>query len=169
LLAEAGYGNGLNITIYVQNALEAPAIATVWKAQMAQIDVNVSIQTEPVDVYYGDGDTSWLKCDFGITEWGFVPTPIEYFKRAYVTGSAENESHWSDPEFDSLAEQINSELNASKRADLYKQAQTIFMERGPVIVPFFEKAAAGISANLAGIELAPDWSRTPFRSAHLTG
>jgi peptide/nickel transport system substrate-binding protein len=169
LLTQAGHATGLIITLYAQNALEAPAIATVWKAQMAQIGVTVNIQTEPVDVYYGDGDTSWLKCDFGITEWAYRATPVDYFNVAYITGGAFNESHWSDPEFDVLTQQINGESDAAKRAQLYRQAQTIFMERGPVIVPFFEKAAAGISAKLAGIALAPDWSRTSFRLAHFTG
>ncbi len=42
------------------------------------------------------------------------------------------------------------------------------IERGPVIVPFFQTAAAGTSAAVDGVELAPDWSRTPFRTAHFT-
>ena len=70
-----------------------------------------------------------------------------------------NESHWSDPEFDALVAQINSELDRDTRADLYRQAQRIMVERGPVIVPFFQTAAAGVSATVDGVELAPDWSR----------
>ena len=166
LLADSGHGGGLTITLYAQDALEVPAIATVWKAQMAKIGVTVNIQTEPADVYYGDGDTSWLKCDFGITEWGARATPAELFNVAYVSDGAYNESHWSDPEFDALVKQIGSELDATKRAQLYKQAQQIFVARGPVIVPFFEKAAAGVSASIEGITIAPDWSRTQFRTAH---
>ena len=147
LLAEAGYASDLTITLYAQQALEVPAIATVWKEQMKAIGVTVNIQTVPPDVYYGEGDASWLKVDFGITEWGARATPNAYFNAAYVTGAAYNESHWSDPEFDALAAQINSELDRTKRVDLYKQAQQILIERGPVIVPFFETAAAGTSAS----------------------
>ncbi len=168
LLADAGFANGLTITLYAQNALEVPAIATVWQQQMKAIGVTVNIQTEPADVYYGDGDTSWLKVDFGITEWGARATPNTYFNAAYVTGAAYNESHWSDPAFDTLVTQIDSELDRTKRIELYKQAQQILIERGPVIVPFFETAAAGASAKLAGVALAPDWSRTLFRNAYLT-
>ena len=168
LLADAGLTNGLTITLYAQNALEVPAIATVWQQQMKAIGVTVNIQTEPADVYYGDGDTSWLKADFGITEWGARATPNTYFNSAYVTGAAYNESHWSDSEFDALVTQINSELDRTKRIALYKKAQQIMLDRGPVIVPFFETAAAGASAKLAGVTLAPDWSRTLFRTAYLT-
>jgi peptide/nickel transport system substrate-binding protein len=168
LLAQAG-ASDLAITLYAQQALEVPAIATVWKEQMKAIGVTVDIHTLPPDVYYGEGDTSWLKVDFGITEWGARATPNAYFNAAYVTGAAYNESHWSDPEFDKVVSQINSELERGKRVDLYHQAQRILIERGPVVVPFFETAAAGMSANLSGIELAPDWSRTLFRTAHFTG
>ncbi len=45
LLAEAGYADGLTITLYAQQALEVPAIATVWKEQMKAIGVTVDIQT----------------------------------------------------------------------------------------------------------------------------
>ena len=135
---------------------------------MKAIGVTVDIQTIPADVYYGEGDTSWLKVDFGMTEWGARATPNTYFNAAYVTGAAYNESHWSDTEFDALTAQINSELDRAKRAELYKKAQSIMIERGPVIVPFFETAAAGVSATVDGISLAPDWSRTVFLTAYYT-
>jgi len=168
LLAEAGYADGLDLTLYAQQALEVPAIATVWKEQMAAIGVTVDIQTLPPDVYYGEGDTSWLQVDLGITEWGLRATPNAYFNTAYVTGAAYNESHWSDAEFDALVAQINTELDRVKRAELYRRAQSIMIDRGPVIVPFFETAAAGTSSHVRGLELAPDWSRTAFRSAYIT-
>lgn len=168
LLAEAGYADGLTITLHAQQALEVPAIATVWKEQMKAIGVTVDIQTLPPDVYYSEGDTSWLVVDFGITEWGARATPNAYFNAAYVTDAPWNESHWSDPEFDALVAQINSELDRAKRVELYKQAQEIMVERGPVIVPFFSTAAAGVAAAVEGVDLAPDWSRTLFRTAHFT-
>ncbi len=167
LLAEAGYGDGLSITLYAQQALEVPAIATVWQQQMQAIGVPVNIQTVPPDVYYSEGDANWLTVDFGITEWGARTTPDAYFNAAYVTGAAYNESHWSDAEFDALVARINTEMDRDTRADLYKQAQQILRERGPVIVPFFQTAVAGVSAALEGVELAPDWSRTSFIRARL--
>lgn len=165
LLVEAGVPD-LSLTLYAQQALEIPAIAIVWQQQMKTIGVTVDIQTIPPDIYYGEGDASWLRVDFGITEWGARATPNAYFNVAYVTGAAYNESQWSDPDFDTVVAQINSELDLQKRIELYRQAQTIMIERGPVIVPFFETAAAGAAGNLAGIELAPDWSRTAFATAY---
>ena len=167
LLADAGYPNGLKISLAAQNQLDVIPIATVWKDQMSKIGVQVDIQVVPSDVYYGEGDQSWLKADFGITDWGSRATPVTYFKLAYMSDSQWNESHWSDAQFDQVARQVDKEMDRAKRASLYRQAQQILIERGPVIVTYFEKAVAGTSAKLEGVTLASDWARTRFTGAYL--
>jgi peptide/nickel transport system substrate-binding protein len=167
LLSEAGFADGLDITLTAQQTLDIPDIATVWAEQMAEIGVTVTIETVPPDVYYGEGDQSWLEVPFGITDWGTRATPVTYFKLAYQTGGDYNESHWSDPDFDELTQQIDTEMDREKRVDLYKQAQELMIERGPVIVPYFESGVAGASANLQGVSLATDWARTLFTAAYL--
>ena len=168
LLADAGYPNGLKITLVAQNQLDVVPVATVWKEQMAKIGVDVDIQIVPSDVYYGEGDQSWLKADFGITDWGTRATPVTYFKLAYTSEAQWNESHWSDPEFDAITAKVDKEMDKAKRAALYKQAQQILIDRGPAIVTYFEKAVAGLSANLEGVVLASDWARTRFTNAYFT-
>lgn len=169
LLTEAGYTaeSPLRLTLYAQSALDVPAIATVWREQMAAVGVTVDIQTVPSDVYYSEGDASWLEVDFGITEWGTRATPVAYFKLAYVSDGQYNESHWSDAEFDQLVAQIDGELDQAKRVELYRRAQTILMERGPVIVPYVVEAAAGAAANLEGVLFPSDMARIQFREAYL--
>ena len=167
LLADAGYPNGLKISLAAQNQLDVIPIATVWKDQMSKIGVQVDIQVVPSDVYYGEGDQSWLKADFGITDWGSRATPVTYFKLAYMGDSQWNESHWSDAQFDQVARQVDKEMDRAKRAALYRQAQQILIDRGPVIVTYFEKAVAGLSARLEGVTLASDWARTRFTGAYI--
>ena len=166
LLAEAGYPDGLKITLHAQNQLDVVPIATVWKEQLARIGVDVDIQIIPSDIYWGDSDQSWLKCDFGITDWGARATPVTYFKLAYMSDGPWNESHWSDPEFDRIAKQVDSEMDRSRRIELYKKAQEIMIDRGPVVVAYFEKAVAGLSADIEGVALAADWARTRFWNAY---
>jgi peptide/nickel transport system substrate-binding protein len=166
LLQAAGQPN-LKITLYLADLGDGKAIATVWKEQMAQIGVTVNIQVLPSAVYYGTGDTSWMKCDFGLTIWASRPTPVAYFNLAYVTGGLYNESHWSDPEFDSVTKQINSEVDPVKRAALYKTAQQILIDRGPVIVTDFEKSVAGASSKVEGVNLAYALWETQFKNAYL--
>jgi len=108
----------------------------------------------------------------GLAEGGFRhhrlgarATPVSYFKLGYATGAPWNETHWSDPAFDQLIARIDREMNEGRRVGLYHRAQEILIERGPLIVPYFAKAAAGIRSELQGISLASDWPRTRFRDA----
>ncbi len=167
LLADAGYADGLEITLTAQQALDVPAIATVWAEQMAEIGVTVNIETVPVDVYYGDGEQSWLQVPFGITEWGARAVPVNYFQLAYVPNGDYNESHWENQEMADLTQQISNELDRDKRVDLYHQAQQLMIEQAPIIVPYFEAGLAGATAELNGVELATDWARTVFTDAYL--
>lgn len=167
LLAEAGFSKGLSITLYAENLGPIPSIATVWKAQMKEIGVNVKIQVVPGDVWYGSGSNSWLEADFGITDWATRATPVTYFNLNFVTKGPWNETKWSDPEFDKIVAQINVEMDRQKRADLYRQAQQILIDRGPGIVPYLEKSLIGISSQLKGYVLAQPASVSSFRSVYL--
>ena len=166
LLAEAGYPDGLKIDLVAQNQLDVIPIATVWKDQLAKIGVTVNIQVVPTDLYYGEGENSWLKCDFGITDWGTRATPVTYYKLAYASDGPWNGAHWSDAEFDDLVHKVDSEMDHAKRVELYKKTQEILIERGPVIAAYFEMAVAGISAELENVELASDWARTRFWNSY---
>ncbi|MGD9018105.1 MAG: ABC transporter substrate-binding protein, partial [Desulfobacterales bacterium] len=165
LLAEAGHGDGLSIDLTAQNQLDVIPIATVWKEQMAQIGVTVNIQVIPTDVYYGDGENSWLKCAFGVTDWGSRATPVTYFKLAYMGEGPWNGAHWADADFDELSRQVDQEMDEAKRADLYHKLQEILIDRGPVIVPYFERVVLGVSQKLDGVQLASDWARSRFWKA----
>ena len=149
LLAEAGYGDGLDIVISTQESSPVPAIATIWKEQMADIGVNVEIQLVPSDLYYG-ADNMWLEAPFGITDWGSRPYPQPYLDLAYITTAQWNESHWSDPELDELAAAAAMEMDHAVRVGLYHEIQKIFIERGPIIIPFFINNLWGASADLDG-------------------
>jgi peptide/nickel transport system substrate-binding protein len=167
LLAEAGYPNGFTLKLYVEQYSCIPQIATVWQQQMKKIGVNVQIQEEPEDVYYGSNTpNTWLVCDWGITDWATRPRPVAYFNISLVTGSAWNESHWSDPEFDKVTAEINRELDQSKRAELYKQAQQIIIDRGPVMVFFDERLIIGMSSSLRGFQTSIPEVATSFRSVY---
>jgi len=151
LLAEAGFGDGLDIVITTQESSPIPAIATIWREQMAEIGVNVEIQLVPSDVYYG-ADNMWLEAPFGITDWGARPTAQPYLDLAYVCDAQWNESHWCDPELDELAALAAKEMDRDERIRLYHEIQEIFIERGPVIIPFFINNLWGASADLKGME-----------------
>lgn len=151
LLTQAGYGDGLNVTLTAQQISPVPAIATILKEQWAEAGINAEIQLVPSDVYYG-ADNLWLEADLAITDWGSRAYPQPYLDLAYVCNAKWNESHWCDEELDELSAQAAVELDRAKRADLYKQIQQIFIDRGSIIVPFFANNLWGANAKLKGIQ-----------------
>jgi len=151
LLAEAGYPDGLTVTLTTQQSSAMPAMATIMKEQMAEAGITIDIQLVPSDVYYG-ADNLWLEADFAMTDWGSRATPQSYLDLAYTCDAQWNESHYCDPELDELAAQAAVELDTEKRAEIYAQIQRIFMDRGPLIVAYFTNNLFGATSKLKGIK-----------------
>lgn len=150
LMAEAGYADGLKVELAAQQMGPVPSIATILKEQLAEIGVTVDIRLMPSDVYYG-ADNLWLKQDFAITDWGSRAVPQNYLDLAYICNAKWNESHWCDPEIDKLSAAAATEMDRVKRVEIYKNIQRIFMERGPILVPFFANSLWGANKNVKGI------------------
>lgn len=159
LLAEAGYPNGLDITMNSIESRPHSAIAVIWKEQMAEIGVNVDIKLVPEDIYYVD----WLEYDLGITDWGGRINPCIILQQAYISDALWNETHWVDPEMDELVGDIMKEMDFDKRVEAYHKVQEIFIERGPIIVPAFSESAWVANKDVKGVkghfvEIAVDFS-----------
>jgi len=151
LLAQANYPDGLQVTLVAQQISPVPAIATILKEQLAEAGIEVEIQLVPSDVYYG-ADNMWLEVDFAITDWGSRAYPQPYLDLAYTCNAKWNESHWCDEEVDELAKAAATELDRAARAGIYQQIQQIFIDRGPVIIPFFANNLWGARADLKGLK-----------------
>jgi peptide/nickel transport system substrate-binding protein len=151
LLAEAGYADGLTVTLTAQQSSAVPAMATIMKEQLAEAGVTIDIQLVPPDVYYG-ADNLWLEADFAMTDWGSRAVPQSYLDLAYTCKANWNESHYCDPELDELAARAAVELDVGKRAELYAEIQRIFMDRGPLIVAYFTNNLFGAHKRVKGIK-----------------
>jgi peptide/nickel transport system substrate-binding protein len=169
LLAQAGYPNGVTIKVVAQTAAPMPDLVTAWQAQMKQIGVTVNIQQVPPSVYYATkGTDNWYQAPFGTVDWGTRAAPVTYFQLALTSTAPWNYSRWKDPQFDSVVNQIVAELDVTKRGALYQQAQTILQQQVPMINFLEQTAVAGMSKNLDGIALAPDYPQTLMTTAHYT-
>jgi peptide/nickel transport system substrate-binding protein len=156
LLAEAGFPDGLNLTLYTPDAFVGASyadLATVLQQQWSAGCINVDIQVVPENVYYGD-ENQWLEVELGITGWGDRPSPQITLAVAYASDGAFNESHWSDPELDQLIAQAAVTADTEERKALYEQISQIFADRGPVIIPWFSPILGAASAGVQGMDEA---------------
>lgn len=164
LLADAGYPDGLDMTLHVPNSGNFPDLATTLAAQWEEAGIRVEIQLEDENAYYVE---DWLETDLGVTGWGARPFPQFYFDVAYQTGAIWNESHYSNERVDELIDLARTTLDNEERTAAYREIQQIMLEEGPIIVPYFFAQFMVTSANLSGVELQPFAGRTRFNEASL--
>lgn len=162
LLAEAGYPDGLDMTLYIPNTGDRPTLGEVLKAQWEEAGIRVQIELQDEATYYGEN--GWLEVDLGITPWGSRPRPQFYLDTSLKTGAVWNESHFSDEELDALIETAGTTLDEEERINAYKEIQRILIERGPIIVPYFFASLGIAEENVQGFNMHPFPGRTNFNA-----
>ena len=175
---EDGAGNGyievvdgeprVQVPFYVGATFEYPLVAEFLQQQWADAGIDVELNVVPENVYYAEGENNWINTQLGMTAWGERPTPQEYLSVAYTTGAPFNESAWSNAELDRLAGEASQEADIDARSELYEQISTIFLESGPIIIPYFRPVVGGYRDTVEGLDMHSFPGRTDFRSVSLT-
>jgi peptide/nickel transport system substrate-binding protein len=149
LLAEAGYPNGFETTLYVPNDLpwgvaQAQAAVEQWK----KVGINVKLNVMPGAEYWN----VWTKVPFGSTIWYHRPLAMMIIGLGYRTGVPWNESSYSNPKLDELLTQAEGTLDLAKRREIMGQIEQIMHEDGPIAQPlwrniftFYDKRVLGAS------------------------
>lgn len=128
LLVEAGYPDGFDMTISVPNNYQQHIdTAQVLVEQLKQIGVNAEIQLIEWD--------SWLSDVYADRNFQSTVVGID---AAYLSGRAllerfasdaeKNFINYSNPQYDSLYEQVKKSTDDSEQIDLYKQMETLLAE-----------------------------------------
>ena len=135
LMTAAGYGNGIKgLDFMVRDVATFKLWAQAIQAMLQQgIDVQCNLRTVVESVWFDDA----LSGHFDLCVGAVVSTlldPSDYFNAWYRTGGPQNYSFYSNPKFDALVEQIDSEVEAAKRKELVHQAEAI-LEQDPPVLP----------------------------------
>jgi peptide/nickel transport system substrate-binding protein len=151
LLAEAGFPNGLDVTLEAADIHYWLPIAVTYKEQAKEAGINVTINMVP-----SDGDYSLTVKDsvFRFEQWG-ARTADTVLTEAFRSDAAANDSRWKRPEFDALLDSARAEADFEKRKDLYQQAQQMINDDGGVILPFFGYTGFAAAKRVQGIPAKP--------------
>jgi len=140
LLAEAGYPDGLKVTLATKNDLEEPEYAQALKEMAAPggFDITLDI-TEP-----GGYWDRWTEVDLGMTSWTHRPLDTMVLPLAYVADEEGNpvewnESRWVDEEFTKILREAEQTLDVEKRRALMCQLEDIQMERGSIGIAYWKQ------------------------------
>jgi len=167
LLAEAGYGEGLDLVIQTPDTGGRPDLAAVLQSQWAEAGVNLEINVVPESVYYSDAPDNWLDANLGITGWGSRPYPQFYMDVMLVCDAKWNESHFCDEAFDELSAVAGSSLDFDEQVQAYHGIQELLVDRGPVIIPYYFAQFGAINDAFENFEMKAFAGRTDFRNLSL--
>ncbi|RJG41481.1 ABC transporter substrate-binding protein [Mesorhizobium sp. DCY119] len=117
--------------------------------QMRDAGLKVKRTVIPESSFWND----WTKYPFSTTNWNARPLGIQTLALAYQSGTAWNESGFSDPDFDAKVKQANSIADSDERKALMHDLQKILQESGIIVQPFWRKLFAHMRPNVMGYQI----------------
>lgn len=108
--------------------------AVLMKEHAAKAGIDINVVREPNDGYWSN---VWMKKPWCMVYWGGRPTEDWMFSTAYAAGADWNDSFWDHEKFNKLLLEARSELNETKRREMYVEMQLIVRDEGGVLVPMF--------------------------------
>lgn len=158
LLAEAGYPDGLEVTLAVGSGWpDIVKYAEVLKQDAIAGGFKINIQTMPTSQYW----EKWTEVDLGITPWTHRPLGTIVLNLAYK-GDKDgkpvpwNETRWVDPEFSQILEQANGTLDVDQRRKLFCKLQKIQYERGSIAIGYWFSVWMIARKNVMGFDGHPN-------------
>ena len=162
-LKKAGM-DSLSVDFHVSDAAFAGAVdAAVLYAEHAKpAGININVVREPNDGYWG---SVWMKKPFVASYWSGRPTVDWMFATAYASGVPWNESFFENERFNELLVLGRAELDDTKRAEIYFEAQKIVNDEGSSVVPMFASYVFATNEKVGYAEpFASNWDNDGERS-----
>jgi peptide/nickel transport system substrate-binding protein len=137
-LAEAGYPDGVTLTLDVLNRTDRLAAAQIIQANLAEAGIEVEIQPREGGIFWSlgseaDGD-DWKNIQLILN--GYVSTPDPAAAQMWFTGDQAGLWNWerfANAEHDELMAASNSEMDPDKRAAMFERMQEIMYDEAAYV------------------------------------
>lgn len=135
LLTEAGYTDGLTVSLAVAEITPGIVDAAVALQEMAKAaGITITLERTAPDSYWAE---KYMQTPFFVSFWPGLADPDEILTFAYHSQGFFNESGWSKPELDQAIEAARAESDPAKRKALYADMQQVIAAEGGVLIPYF--------------------------------
>ncbi|MFR1708603.1 MAG: peptide ABC transporter substrate-binding protein [Clostridium sp.] len=168
LLAEAGYPNGegaptITFTFNTDQGHQniAQAIQDMWKTNLG---INVELKNEEWAVFQDTRNNF----QYSIARHGWIADyndPMTFLDM-WTTGNGQNNSGYSNKEYDKLISAAKVELDDAKRTELLHKAEDILMDESPIIPIYYYTNVLCIDQNVKGTYKSP-LGQMEFRDAYV--
>jgi peptide/nickel transport system substrate-binding protein len=155
LLAEAGYPDGIDVTLYCGNNI-APVldVAVAYQEMAAEAGINIEISSSTRDNYLSQ---HWLSADFKATLWGHREDVTQLLSLAYQSDGAWNEGHYANADLDAAIRAASATRDQEARQEAFSDIQRILHDDGPTVVAFFQPFFGGTSTRIEDFYLTRNW------------
>lgn len=163
LLAEAGYANGLEVSILAPNTATEGPMAELIAAQLADAGIKCVADKKDVATFLDQ----WDKKDFEMAicgDTGAGDPDFPTYKYTVSYGSS-NHSSWSNAEYDELMEKGRACYSLEERKPIYDAASKICAEETPWIILCIENRTAALATDIEGFIMKPNL-RYDFKEIH---
>ncbi|TMW72529.1 glutathione ABC transporter substrate-binding protein [Alteribacter natronophilus] len=158
LLAEAGYEDGFETTIWTNDSAERQDIAVIVQDQLSQIGVDVEIEVVEWGAYLDD--TAAGQHDMFILGWVTVTGDADYgmfpLFHSSQHGAAGNRTFTDSEELDDILDQARRETEEDAREELYSQALEILVDDAPMLYLYHSIYSVGLGENVNGFWKHPN-------------
>ncbi|MFN8488914.1 MAG: ABC transporter substrate-binding protein [Caldilineaceae bacterium] len=156
LLAEAGYPDGLEVTLStnIPEGAGKNDAGVILQEMFKAAGITLKLEVVSTDVFVAE---KYMKAPFFSTWWPIPSEPNGILPLFFSKGGAYNESGWSDPKADELMAKASGEQDMAERKKLYAEVQQIISEQGgslvPYVAPFMQAARTSLKGYLPAVHL----------------
>jgi ABC-type oligopeptide transport system substrate-binding subunit len=172
-LAQVGNVGRLSLSFTTGQADFDKVAATVGQMWKQNLGLDVRINGEEQGKFNDDltamaNDPTKSTLEMYISVWGAdYPDPQNFLTQQLHSGVGNNNGHWSDPDFDRLTDQADVERDATKRMDLYHQAEQIAIDKVGWLPLYNSKGSILIRPTVKGLSATRVNTRHVLRNALL--
>ena len=153
LLAQAGYPDGIDVTLHTSSIGPGMVEAAVaFKESAAPAGIRVTIKRQPEDIYWS---SVWMVEPFTMVNWN-GRSPDQALSIVYLCDTAQNETFMCIPELDELIIRARGEADFAQRKATYAEVQRILIDDASRIIAVFRPNFLGLQDNVRGVSAHPN-------------
>jgi peptide/nickel transport system substrate-binding protein len=174
LLAQAGYADGFDCTLTVNDNSLRNSIALAMQEQLAAIGINLTINKVSTDEHtayqFGDIlDADGLR-DYDMLMAGWesdFPDPSTNLETLYSIGNTANAAAYENEEVDSLIKAQKQSSDPTERNDLMFQAYDIITQDTPYVFLYYPTKHIAMNKAYTGVTMNASWTwNIHFQDVH---